>query len=193
MRMREAAVMASASAPPVYRSAAHRKAVMQHIGATLLPSALGFAVLAPLAGLALIWGSTFVAMICNAISTSGDSVGPALRVIWDTLVAAYLTTAIPAAITGVWVGLLSPFAPDNPRYYIGAAIVGMLNTYLFVSVPTGTPPLFGGQLFLALVGAVSAFVCAWLLQDSVLKRDEARRDHLSRDRAERLAKERAKA
>mgnify|MGYP000735790084 CR=1 FL=1 len=45
---------------------------------------------------------------------------------------------------------------------------------------------FGGQLFLALVGAVSAFVCAWLLQDSVLKRDEARRDHLARERAVRV-------
>ncbi|MEQ1784471.1 MAG: hypothetical protein ABMA14_24230 [Hyphomonadaceae bacterium] len=184
--------MPAASAQPVYRSIAHRKAVMQHIGATLLPSAIAFAVLAPLAGLALIWGSTLVAMICNAISTSGDSVSAALAVIRDTLVSAYLASAIAAGVTGVWVALLSPFTPDNPRYYIGAAIVGMLNTYLFVSVPAGTPALFGGQLFLALVGAVSAFLCARLLQDTVLKRDEARRDHLSRERAERLARERAK-
>ena len=181
--------MPHASAQPVYRSAGHRKAVMEHIGATLVPAALSFAVLAPLVGLALIWGSTFVAMICNAIATSGDSVGPALTAIWQTLAAAYLASAVAAAVTGVWVALLSPFTADNPRYYIGAAIVGMLNAYLFVSVPN----LFGGQLFLALVGAVSAFMSAWLLRDSVLKREEARRDHLSRDRAERLARERAKA
>ena len=185
--------MPAASTQPVYRSAGHRRAVMTHIGATLVPAALAFAVLAPLAGLALIWGSTFVAMICNAVTSSGESVGPALAVLWDTLTAAYLASAIAAAITGVWVALLSPFAADTPRYYIGAAIVGMLNTYLFVSVPAGTPDLFGGQLFLALVGAIAAFVCAWLLQNAILKRDEARRDHLSRERADRLARERAKA
>jgi hypothetical protein len=112
---------------------------------------------------------------------------------WETLSSGYLAAGVAAGVTGVWVALLSPFAADNPRYYAGAAIVGMLNTYLFVSVPAGTPALFGGQLFLALVGAVSSFICAWLLQDTVLKRDEARRDHLSRDRAERLAKERTKA
>ena len=185
--------MATASAQPVYRSAAHRKAVMQHIRTTLLPAALGFAVLAPLVGLALIWGSTFVAMICNAISTGGASVGPALAAIWETLLGAYLAAGMAAAISGVWVALLSPFAADTPRYLVGAAIIGMMNAFLFVSVPAQTPALFGGQLFIALVGAVSAFVAAWLLQDTVLKRDEARRDHLARERAERLAKERGKA
>ena len=46
--------MAPASAQPVYRSAAHRTAVMAHVGATLVPTALCFAVLAPLIGLALL-------------------------------------------------------------------------------------------------------------------------------------------
>jgi hypothetical protein len=185
--------MATTSAQPVYRSVAHRKAVMQHIRATLLPSAFGFAVLAPLAGLTLIWGSTVVAMICNAISTGGNSVGPALVAIWDTLLGAYLAAGVAAAITGIWLALLSPFAIDNPRYYVGATIIGMMNAFLFVTVPAQTPALFGGKLFVALVGAMSAFVVAWLLQNTVLKRDEARRDHMSRERAERLAKERAKA
>lgn len=183
---------ATASAAPVYRSAAHRRAVMEHIGATLVPSALAFGVLAPLAGLTLIWGSTFIAMLCEAMSTGGDSIGASLAAIRDTLVAAYLAAAIAACVSGVWIALLSPFAADDPRYYMGAAIVGMMNTYLFVSVPAGTPALFGGQLFLALVGTVSAFTCAWLLKDSILKRDEARRDHLARERADRLARERAK-
>lgn len=181
------------SALVVYRTAAHRKAVMQRIRATLLPSAFGFAVLAPLAGLTLIWGSNLVAMIGDAISTSGKSIGAARAAIWDTLLGAYVAAGVAAAITGVWVALLSPFAADNPRFYIGAAIVGMLNTYLFVSIPAGTPALFGGQLFLSLVGAVSAFVVAWLLQNPVLNRDEAHRDHLARERAERIARERAKA
>lgn len=187
------ASMATASAQPVYRSAAHRRAVMQHIGATVVPSAFGFAALAPLAGLALIWGSTFVAMACNVVATGGASLGPALATIWETLLAGYLAAGMAAGITGVWLALLSPFAIDNPRYYIGAAIVGMMNAFLFVTVPADTPALFGGQLFLALVGAVAAFICAWLLQNTVLKRDEARRDHMSRERAERLARERAKA
>ena len=47
------------------------------------------------------------------------------------------------------------------------------------------------QLFMALVGAVSIFLCAWFLQNPVLKRDDMRRDLLARDRANRLAKERA--
>ena len=132
-------------------------------------------------------------MICNAVSTGGNSVGPALAAIWDTLLGAYLAAGVAAAITGVWLALLSPFAVDTPRYYVGAAIIGMMNGFLFVTVPAQTPALFGGQLFVALVGAVSAFVVAWLLQNTVLKREEARRDHMSRERAERIARERAKA
>jgi hypothetical protein len=69
----------------------------------------------------------------------------------------------------------------------------MMNAFLFVSVDTDAAGIFGGRLFVALAGAVCVFVCAWLLKDAVLKRDEARRDALSRDRAERLARERASA
>ena len=149
--------MPAASAQPVYRSIAHRKAVMQHIGATLLPSAIAFAVLAPLAGLALIWGSTLVAMICNAISTSGDSVGPALAVIWDTLVSAYLASAIAAGITGVWVALLSPFASTKPD---GLEHIAALHGFA-ASKPAAPAGLFsdyewpgvgGGRLATALAG-----------------------------------------
>lgn len=185
--------MTAASASPVFRSLAHRRVVMGHIGATLLPSALSFAILAPLVALALIWGSTFVALLCSIVSTGGASAWPAVWASWDAIVAGYAGAGVAAAITGVWLALLSPFAVDNPRYYAGAAIIGMMNAFLFVAVPAQTPALFGGQLFIALVGAVSAFVVAWLLQNSVLKRDEARRDHMSRERAERLAKERAKS
>jgi hypothetical protein len=181
--------MATASAQPVYRSAAHRKAVMQHIGATLLPTALAFALLAPLAGLALIWGSTFVAMVCNAIATGGATVPALLSNTWDAVVAAFLASAIAAAISGVWVAVLSPFAPDNPRFWSGAAIIGMMNAFLFAHVDADAG-IFGGQLFLALVGAVAVFLCAWSLQNTVLKRDDMRRDLLARERADRLAKER---
>lgn len=185
--------MTAASAQPAFRSHAHRRVVMAHIGATLGPTALAFAALAPLAGLILIWGSTFVALVCQSITTAGATTSAALGIMWDVLVAGYAASVVAAAITGVWVALLSPFTPENPRYYIGAAILGMMNGYLFVSVAPDTPGLFGGQLFLAIVGAVSSFVCAWLLRDSVLKRDEARRDRLAADRAERLAKERKAA
>ena len=86
--------------------------------------------------------------------------------------------------------MLSPFTPDNPRFWSGAAIIGMMNAFLFVNVDPEAG-IFGGQLFMALVGAVSIFLCAWFLQNPILKRDDMRRDLLARDRADRLAKERA--
>lgn len=162
---------------------------MQHIGATLVPTALAFTLLAPLAGLALIWGSTFVAMICSAIATGGASLPVLLSTTWDAVVAAYLASALAAGISGVWVAVLSPFAPDNPRFWSGAAIIGMMNAFLFVRVDADAG-IFGGQLFIALVGAVTLFLCAWSLQDAALKRDEMRRDLLARERADRLARER---
>ncbi len=182
--------MATASAAPAFRSVAHRRAVMQHIGATIVPAALTFALLAPVIGLVLVWGSTFVALVCNAIATGGASAPAAISATVDTVVAGYAASALAAGIAGVWAALLSPFAPENPRFYSAAAIIGMMNAFLFVSVDADAG-LFGGQLFVALTGAVSVFVCAWLLKDAVLKRDEAERDRLSRDRAQRIAKERA--
>lgn len=180
--------MPTASAAPVFRSAAHRRAVMQHIGATIVPSALAFAVVAPLIGLGLIWGSTFVALVCSVI-TGGVSIASAITMTLNAVVSTYAASAMAAGIAGVWVALLSPFAPDNARFHSGAAIVGMMNTFLFVSVDGRG--MLGGQLFIAVAGAVSVFLCAWLFKDIVLKRHEAQRDTLARERAERLAKERA--
>ena len=184
--------MATAPASPVYRSAAHRRAVMQHIGATLVPTALSFALLAPMIGLGLVWGSTLVAMICNAITTGGATTPALFETTWNAVVTAYATAAMAAGISGIWVAVLSPYAPDNPRFWSGAAIIGMMNGFLFVRVSEDVG-LFGGQLFIALVGAVSVFLCTWLLQNGVLKRDEMRRDLLARERADRLARERAAA
>lgn len=165
---------------------------MQHIGATIVPSAITFALLAPMIGLVLVWGSTFVAMACNVVATGGASAQAAISATTDVIVAGYAASAFAAAIAGVWTALVSPFLPDNPRFYSAAAIVGMMNGFLFVSAPSDTG-MFGGQLFIALTGAVSIFLCAWLLRDAVMKRNEAQRDTLARERAERLAKERAAA
>lgn len=185
--------MTAASATPAFRSLAHRRVVMAHIGATLVPSALAFAVLAPMVGLVLIWGSTFVALLCTVVTTAGDTAWAAVWSSWNAVVAAYAGAGIAAAISGVWVALLSPFSPDRQRFFSGAAIIGMMNGFLFISVDTDAAGIFGGQLFVALTGAVTCFLCAWLLQDVVLKRDEARRDRLAAERAERLAKERKAA
>ena len=185
--------MATASASPAFRSLAHRRVVMAHIGATLLPTALSFAVLAPLVGLVLIWGSTFIALLCSVVTTAGDTAWSAVWATWNAIVAAYAGAGVAAAISGVWVALLSPFSPDRPRFFSGAAIIGMMNGFLFISVDTDAAGIFGGQLFIALTGAVACFLCAWLLQDVVLKRDEARRDRLAAERADRLAKERKAA
>lgn len=183
--------MSAAAAQSRFRSPAHRRVVMQHIGATILPAAAGFAVLAPLVGLALVWGSTFVALACSAISSAGATLPAALEQTGGAVVAGYAAAAMAAGIAGVWVALLSPFSPESPRFYSGAAIIGMMNAFLFVSADSNAAGIFGGQLFLALVGAVSVFLCAWLLQNVVLRRDELRRDRLAAERAERLAKERA--
>lgn len=184
--------MPAASASPAFRSAAHRRAVMQHIGATIVPSALAFAVFAPLIGLALIWGSTFVALVCSVI-TGGVFIGSAIQMTLNAVVSTYAASAMAAGIAGVWAALLSPFAPDNARFYSGAAIVGMMNAFLFVSVDGRVSGMFGGPLFIAVAGAVSVFLCARLFKDIVLKRNEAQRDTMARERAERLAKERADA
>jgi hypothetical protein len=189
----DTAAMPVAPAQPHFRSAAHRRAVMQHIGATLLPVAFSFGVIAPMIGLALIWGSTFVAMVCNVITTGGATFPSALETVFHAVAAGYLASGVAAAISGVWVALFSPFVDERPRFYSGAAIIGMMNAFLFVSPGTAAAGIFGGQLFIALVGAVSAFLCTWLIQDVVLKRDDLRRDQLAAERAERLAKERAAA
>lgn len=165
---------------------------MQHMGSTIVPAALSFAVLAPLIGLMLVLGSTFVALVCHVITTGGTFMQSAITMTLNAVVAGYAASALAAAIAGVWVALLSPFAPENPRYYSAAAIIGMMTAFLFVSID-GSAGLFGGQLFVALTGAVSVFLCAWLLKDVVLKRAEAQRDTLARERADRLAKERAAA
>jgi hypothetical protein len=181
--------MPAASAQPIYRSAAHRKAVMAHVGATLAPTALAYAVLGPLIGITLIWGSTFVALLCQAVTTPA-TLPATLTFVVAGVWSAYMSVALAAAIAGVWVALLSPFAPDNPRFWSGAAIIGMMSTFLFAGADAKVAVL-GGQLFLALVGAVSSFLGAWFLQNLVLKRDDMRRDVLARDRADRLARERA--
>lgn len=183
--------MTAASARNAFRSPAHRRAVLEHIRATLLPSALAFGVLTPLIGLGLIWGSTFVALALSAITSAGAA-GAVVAAAWSAVLAAYASAALAAAISGVWIAVMSPFMPENPRFWSSAAIVGMMNAFLFVNVGEEAG-VFGGKLFLALTGAVSVFITAWLLKNSILKRNESRRDTLARDRADRLAKERAGA
>ena len=164
---------------------------MQHLAASIAPTALGFALLVPLLGMLLIWGSALVMLISQVINDGGAGSTPALMLVGAAIVQGYMAAGIPAAIAGVWVALLSPFAAENHRFYAGAAVIGAVSTGLFVIATSPVPAIFGGAIFLALVGAVSSFVCAWLLRDMPLGRSEARRNRLSRDRAERLAKARA--
>jgi len=187
MRLRDHSCMATAAAQPVFKSAAHRRVVMQHIGATIVPCAISYAIVAPLAGLALVCGSAFVALTCNAITSAGDAAPAIVEATWNALSAAYIATAFAAAISGVWVALLSPFAPESSPFHAGAAAIGMVNAFLFASAPESAG-LFSGQLFCAVVGGVTGFLCAWLFRDNILRREEMRRDTLSRDRADRIAK-----
>ncbi len=164
---------------------------MQHIGATLMPSAFAFGLAGPLVGMLLIWGGLFVAMACQAI-TDPAGIGATLGLMWTAAIAAYAAAGLPAALTGIWIALLSPFAEDRSRYLAGAACIGAVTTFLFMAMHAPIPGLLGNALFLSVVGAVSAFTCAWLFQNAPLGRDEARRTRLSRERADRLAKERNK-
>jgi len=187
--------MATASALPVYRSAAHRKAVMQqyrrdtHAGRHQLrraPGAAGW----PYADLGQ-------HARCDGLQRDDDQRGfrgaCPCRDLGD-IARRYLACGAAAAITGVWVALLSPFAADNPRYYMSAAaIIGMINAYLFVSVPASTPPSSAASCSSPSSARCPPLSSPGSCEDSVLKRDEARRDHLARERAERLARERARA
>lgn len=185
--------MASATVSSANWSTARRRVVMQHIGSTIVPGALSHALAAPMIGLTLIWGSAFVAMVCQVAWSGGAGLAPALGLTWGAIVAAYTAAALPAALAGVWVALLSPFAPQDQRFYAGAAAIGMVSGFLFIRAPEDAGAMFGGQLFLGVVGAVCGFLCAWAFRNGVLKRDEAERDNLARDRADRLARERASA
>jgi hypothetical protein len=177
----------------MFKSAAHRRAVMQGLAASIVPTTIGFALLGPFTGMLLIWGSAFVAMLCETFMGSGLGIALVLGLFWQAVVAAYVSAGIPAAIAGVWVALLSPFVQERQRFYAGAALLGAVTTFLFMSVTPPTPGVLGGPLFLAIVGAVASFICAWAMRDYPLRRNEAHRDKLSRERAERLARERAAA
>lgn len=175
----------------MFKSLAHRRAVMQGLAASIVPTAAGFALLGPFTGMLLIWGSAFVAMLCETFMGNGIGIALVLSLLWKATVAAYVSAAFPAAIAGVWVALLSPFVAEHQRFYAGAAILGAVTTFMFMSVTPPTPGVLGGPLFLAIVGAVAAFICAWAMRNYPLRRNEAHRDKLARERAERLARERA--
>jgi hypothetical protein len=185
--------MSTAPATPMFKSAAHRRAVMQGLAASIVPTAVGFALLGPFTGLLLIWGSVFVAMLCETFTGSGLGIALVLNIFWQATVSAYVSVAIPAAIAGVWVAVFSPFVPEHQRFYAGAALLGAVTTFLFMSITPPAPGVLGGPLFLAIVGAVASFICAWAMRDYPLRRNEAHRDKLARERAERLARERAAA
>lgn len=165
---------------------------MEHIGSTLLPAAFAFGLAGPLTGMMLIWGSVFIAMLCQAV-TNPAGIPATLEVLWTAIAAGYMSAGMPAALSGIWIALLSPFAEDRSRYLAGAACIGAVTTFLFMALRTPIDGLLGNALFLSLVGAVSAFICAWVFQNAPLGRDEARRTRLARERADRLAKERTKA
>jgi hypothetical protein len=182
------------SGPPnqPFRSAAHRKAVMQHLAASIVPSALAFGALAPALAL-ILTGSGALAGLGASVANGTLAFGDALAIAGHALLDAYLVAGFAAAIGGVWIAVLSPFAPRKLQFYAGATAIGAMISGLFlIPLPSSTSipmsPLF------PLVGAIVVPACARLFTNWPLGRGEdgrqAHRDRLARQRAERLAKAR---
>ncbi len=193
--MRDDRSMSATTVQPVFKDAAHRRAVMQRLGASIVPAAIAFGVLGPLIGVALVWSGALIMLVSAAI-TGAVPLGGALLVLAIAVGQAYMIAGFAAAITGVWVAVFSPFARSKLQFYLGAAAIGGMSAWLFLLGAPANVPVAGGP-FMAIAGAVSSAVCARLCTNWPLQRGEdgrqSHRDRLARARAERLAKERAAA
>src|SRR5690349_1826847 len=107
--------MSAATKPPVFRDAAHRRAVMRNLAASIAPSALSFAALAPVLALVLISGNQLVSLVSSVVSGEVhffDAVAIASTAVFH----AWLVGGIAAAVAGVWIAMLSPFAPKKLQF-----------------------------------------------------------------------------
>ena len=182
--------MSATAKPPVFRSAAHRRAVMRRLAASVLPTALSFGFLAPLIATVIVWSGALL-LLLSGMFTNGDAFVAGLWLLFIAVIHAYQTCGLAAVVAGVWVALLSPFAPNKLQFYLGVAAIGAVTTSLFL---LAAPSSITGP-FLPVVGAITCVICARLFTNTPLGRGEdgrrAEQDRLAKARAERLAKERA--
>ena len=178
---------------PIIKDASHRTAVLGRLAWTIPVNTLLFVVLGPVVGtLIALMTPPFGLMTIAAIAKPDTA--PLL--FWLSLGTGYVIGSIPAAFSGFWVALLSPFSASRKHFFLGAAAIGAASTWIFAAgqQPSGGPIL---PIFLAIIGTVSAVVCA-VLTDQLRRRPflesrsarRKRRDQLARARAERLARAR---
>jgi hypothetical protein len=185
--------MSAATNPPMFRDAAHRRAVMRNLAASIAPSALAFGALAPVIGLLLVGARQLAELVSSVVSGEVhffDAVASASTAVLN----AWLAAGIAAAIAGVWIAMLSPFAPKKLQFYAGVTAIGVVTAGLFLfPLPAGATITAGPLLTMA--GAVSIAACARMFTNWPLGRGEdgrrAGQDRLARERAARLAKARA--
>lgn len=187
------AVMSAATTPPVFRDAAHRRAVMRNLAASLMPSALAFGALAPLLGVLLLGAGQLAQLVSGVVSGDlnfFDAIAIASTAAFD----AWLVGGLAAAGAGVWIAMLSPFAPKKLQFYAGVTAIGVVSSGLFLLPAPAGATIAQGPL-LTMTGAISIAACARMFTNWPLGRGEdgrrAEQDRLARARAERLAKERA--
>lgn len=185
--------MNATAKPPVFRDAAHRRAVMRNLAASIVPSALSFGALAPAIGLLLVGGGELASLISSVISGEVHFFD-AVAIASTAVLNAWLVGGLAAAIAGVWIAMLSPFAPKKLQFYAGVTAIGVVTAGLFLlPLPAGAPITTGPLLTTA--GAISIAACARMFTNWPLGRGEdgrrAEQDRLARARAERLAQKRA--
>jgi hypothetical protein len=185
--------MSATAKPPVFRDAAHRRAVMRNLAASLAPSALSFGALAPVVALLLV-GATQLADLVSSVVSGEIHFFDAVAIASTAVLNAWLVGGLAAAIAGVWIAMLSPFAPQKLQFYAGVAAIGVVTAGLFLlPMPAGSTITAGPLVTTA--GAVAIAGCARMFTNWPLGRGEdgrrAEQDRLAKARAERLAKERA--
>jgi hypothetical protein len=180
---------------PVFRDAAHRRAVMQGLASSIVPTALVFGFLAPVIGLLLTGGGQLVLLV-SAVTSGEVHFFDAVAIASMAVLNAWLVAGLAAAIAGVWVAVLSPFAPNKLQFYAGAVAIGVMTAGLFLLPLPTDAAIAAGPLFPA-AGAVAIAACTRICTNWPLGRGEdgrrAQRDRVAKARAERLAKERAGA
>ncbi len=185
--------MSVATNPPMFRDAAHRRAVMRNLAASIVPSALAFGVLAPVTALLLVGAGQLVELV-QAVVAGDVHFFDAVAIAGTAVLNAWIVGGLAASVAGVWIAMLSPFAPKKLQFYAGVTAIGVVTAGLFLlPLPAGAAITTGPLLTAA--AAISIAACARMFTNWPLGRGEdgrrAEQDRLAKARAERLAKERA--
>lgn len=165
---------------------------MQGLASSIVPAALAFGILAPVLGLLLVGGGQLVLLVSSVIS-GGVHFFDAVAMASMAVLNAWLVAGLAAAMAGIWIAVLSPFAPKKLQFYCGATAIGVMTSGLFLLPLPADAAISAGPLF-PVAGSVAVVACTRLFTNWPLNRGEdgrrAQQDRLAKSRAERLAKAR---